>query len=155
MAGVMRLDISPPVHGWIAVRLIAPGVDLDYVASFTPRDSIGDLVRAADGLVVGLPEQVVTWNTEPIEYEFRFTTVDGRTKFEVYRFLDHRRQGPGMLLSVVGEDALTVARCVWRGLRRLQGIVSENEFAMAWGHPFPVTKVKQLGEQLRKSATGE
>ncbi len=73
----LRLDIEPPVHGWATVRLTAPGVSLEFAASYTPRDSIGDLARAATGLVAGEPEQVVTWNTEPLQYEFRFMIAGG------------------------------------------------------------------------------
>lgn len=49
-------------------------------------------------------------------------------------------------------DAIAAARALWRGLRRLQGTVPAEEFAAAWGHPFPAATVERLGEQLRERA---
>jgi hypothetical protein len=105
MAEGLRLDIEPPAHEWSTVRLTAPGVGLEFAASYTPRDSIGDLARAAAGLAAGLPEQVVTWNTEPAEYEFHFATAGGRTRLEVRQFPDNRRQRAGAPASVVEGEA--------------------------------------------------
>ena len=74
MTDGLRLDIEPPLAGWAMVRLTAPGVRLEFAASYTPWDSINQLAQATAGLLAGLPEQVVAWNTEPVEYEFRFAT---------------------------------------------------------------------------------
>jgi hypothetical protein len=150
----LRLEIGPPAHGWATVRLTAPGVALEFTASYTPRDSISDLARVADGLVAGVPEQIITWNTEPREYDFRFTTAGGWTRLEVRQFPDSRRQrGHGGTAAVVLEGGtVAVARALWRALRRLQGTVAAEEFAMAWRHPFPAATVEQLGEQVRVQA---
>lgn len=152
MAPGLRLDITPPVHGWATVRLTAAGADLEFAASYTPRDSIGDLASAAAGLVAGVPDQVVTWNTEPAEYEFRFETAAVRTRLEVRQFPDTRRQTgrPSDPVAVVEGNAVSIARALWRALRRLQGGVPAEEFAAAWGHSFPTAIVKRLGEQLRE-----
>lgn len=150
----MRLDIEPPLRGWAKIRLTAPGARLEFAASYTPWDSIDELARATAGLLVGLPEQVVSWNTEPVEYEFRFTTEDGRTRLEVYQYPDTRRQWrrAEMPVAVVEGDTSGIARAVWRGLRRLRGAVSAESFAAAWGHPFPANTVERVGEQLQGQA---
>jgi hypothetical protein len=136
------------------VRLTAPDTALEFAASYTPRDSICDLASAATGLAAGVPEQVVIWNTEPAEYEFLFATNGGWTRLEVRQFPDHRRQrGRASELTVLIEgDAVTVARALWRGLRRLQGTVGAEEFVAGWRHPCPTTAVERLGEQLRRQA---
>jgi hypothetical protein len=154
MAEALRLDIEPPSHGWATVRLSAPGVALEFTASYTPRDSISDLAWAAAGVLAGRPEQVVTWNTEPIEYEFRFATTGGRTRLAARQFPDSRRQRgcQGCVVAVVEGDPVTVARALWRGLRRLQGSVAAEEFATAWLHSFPAATVEQLGKQVRRQA---
>jgi hypothetical protein len=150
----LRLDLTPPAHGWATVRLTAPDAGLEFVASYTPRDSIGDLASAAIGLVAGIPEQVVTWNTEPAEYEFRLITTGGRGRLEVREFSDHQRQRSCTPVPtiVVEDDAVAIARVLWRGLRRLQGMIAAEEFAAGWGHPFPAAAVERLGERLRASA---
>src|SRR5262245_57836783 len=126
MASGLRLDIEPPVHGWTTVRLTAPSVALEFVASYTPCDSITDLARAAEALATGSLEQVVEWNTEPTEYQYRFATAEGMTRLQVSVFPDHRR-GRGCSGTPVAEivgDTVAVTRAVWRGLRRLEGAVT-------------------------------
>lgn len=150
MAGGMRLDIEPPRVGWAMVRLTAPGVRLEFAASYTPWDSIGALAHATAGLLAGLPEQVVNWNTEPREYEFRFTTAEQRTRLEVCQYPDTRRRRTAKVPVVAIEgDALGIATAVWRGLRRLQGAQSAEAFAEAWGHPYPSEIVERMGQRLR------
>ncbi|MDG3005490.1 hypothetical protein [Paludisphaera mucosa] len=151
MAEGQRLDVEAPAHGWATVRLTAPGVALEFTASYTPGDSIGDLARSAVQSLAGVPEEVVTWNTEPVECEFRFMAVAGRTRLEVYEFPDarHLRRDVDARTALVEGDTPAMARAVWRGLRRLQGSVPACEFAAAWGHPFPVAAVERLGEGLR------
>lgn len=147
----MRLDIEPPMNGWTKIRLTAPGVHLEFTASYTPRDSIDELTRAAAGLLVGLPEQVVTWNTEPAEYEFRFAAKGGRTSLEIHRYSDLQRRGrrAEIPVAVIEDDSLSIARAIWRGLRRLQGAASAEVFAAAWRHPFPASAVERISEQLQ------
>lgn len=155
MAEGLRLDIEPPVHGCVTVRLTAAHATVQFAASYTPRDSISDVASTATELAAGVPEQVVIWNTEPAEYEFRFATDGGWTRLEVWQFPDHRRQRTGGLATVVEGDAVTVARALWRGLRRLQGAMSAEDFAAGWRHPFPAAAVERLGEQLRRQAARE
>jgi hypothetical protein len=150
MAEGLLLNIEPPIHGWAIVRLTVPHASLEFAASYTPRDSISDLAGAAVGLAAGVPEQIVTWSSEPVEYEFRFSTTGGRTKLEVCRFLDSRRQqGRGEVVAAVEGDATELAHGLWHGLRRLQGRVPTDEFATAWRHPFPDAVVEHLGKRLR------
>jgi hypothetical protein len=124
---------------------------VEFDASHTPRDSIGDLARAAGGLLAGEPEQAVVWNTEPYEFEFKMISSQGRTRVEVHGWPDHRRGGlcHPTLLTTVELDTAACARALWRGLRRLEGAVSADPYATGWGHPFPTAAVARLEEQLR------
>jgi len=147
----MRLDIEPPYAGWAKVRLTAEGVRLEFVASYVPYDSIGDLARAAVDLLTGLPEQVVSWNTEPMEYDFRFATAGGRTCLQVHQYPDGRRRWrrAEVPVATVEGDTISIARAIWRGLRRLQGAVSAEAFATVWRGPFPAAAVERIGDLLR------
>lgn len=153
MSGI-RLDIEPPVHGWSTVRLTAPTVAVEFVASYTPHDSIADLARAAAEVAAGSPEEAVAWNTEPTEYDFRFSTAGGVTRVSVRKFPDHRR-GRGCcgtpVANFAGETAAVVL-ALWRGLRRLQGATTAEAFAAAWLRPFPAATVDRLGDLVRSSA---
>lgn len=150
----MRLDIEQPLNGWVKIRLTARGVRLEFDASYTPWDSIDVLARATAGLLAGVPQHVVVWNTEPVEYEFRFAAEGDRTRLEVHKYPDRRRrQRRGEVpVAVVEGDTIGSARAIWRGLRRLQGTVSKEEFAAAWGYPFPASTVERIGEQLQRHA---
>jgi len=151
MADGLRLDIELPVHGWALVRLTAPDVSLEFSASYTPRDSITDLARAASALLAGVPTTAVIWNTEPTEFEFDFQTSGERVELEIRKFPDFRRGGrrSGVPVARIKSDAPTVARAVWRALRRLEGRMPPEEFAVAWRHQFPRDSVDRLGIGLR------
>jgi hypothetical protein len=150
MSQEIRLDIEPPADGWTRVGLAAPGVALEFAASLTPRDSIGELARAAADLLGGGAEQVVTWCSEPVEYEFRFLTDGGVTRLEVHEFPNHRRRWRRreVPVAVVAAERGAIARAIWRALRRLQGAVTGEAFAAAWRRPFPVEIVERVGQQL-------
>ncbi len=151
----LRFDIEPPRHGWATVRLMATGFQLEFAASYTPRDSISDLARATVSLLDRVPEQLVTWSAEPVEYDFRFQANGDRTRLEVHEFPDRRRRWRRVEvpLAVVEADTAAVARALWRGLRRLQGAIPTVEFEESWGHPFPTSVVERLGNQLRNQST--
>jgi hypothetical protein len=149
----IRLDIEPPVHGWATVRLTAPAVAVEFVASYTPHDSVTNLARAATAVAAGSPEETVAWNTEPTEYDFRFSTAGGVTRLQVREFPDHRRgRGcSGVAVAEVARETAAVVLAVWRGLRRLQGAMTGEAFTAAWRHPFPAATVDRLGDLLRPS----
>src|SRR4051812_4397165 len=85
MVNGLRLDIEPAGSGWMTVRLTSADLALEFIASYTPRDSVRDLASAAAEFVAGAPDQVVTWNLEPVEYEFRFTVAGDRSRLEVWK----------------------------------------------------------------------
>ena len=143
-----RLDIELLSHGWATVRLTLPNWEIEFVASYTPRDSISDLANATAGLISGIDRHVVIWNTEPMKFEFRIVTEDARTQFEVYQYSDSRQRMPdddSPIAVFIGDRAI-IARSLWRGLRRLQGSVSLEEFATSWRHQFPVETVERIGD---------
>jgi hypothetical protein len=150
MADGLRIDIESPQNGWAMVRLTTPDVLLVFAASYTPWDSIGELARVTAGLLDGLPEQDVTWNTEPVEYEVRFATKGAQTRLEIHQYPDTRRRRQAEApVAVVEGDTIGIARAIWRGLRRLQGTVPAEVFAATWGHPFPSGIVERIEQQLR------
>src|SRR5262249_55895543 len=89
--GELRFDIEPPKHGWALVRLTAPGVSFECDASYTPRDSITDLVWAISALLAGEPDIVVTLNTEPEEFDFDFQCSAEVVRLEISRSPNHYR----------------------------------------------------------------
>ncbi len=151
MGDGLRLDMELPTPGIVTIRLSGRAAKLDLTCTSIPDDSIGDLARAATGLLAGEPEQVVVWNDNPQQYEFVFTSTCGRTRLEVRAFPGRVRSRlrPETPVTAVEADTVEFARAIWRGLRRLQGALSEEEFLGRWHHPFPTATVERLGEQLQ------
>jgi len=155
MNNKLRLEIDPPEHGWAVVRLNAPGVSLELNASYTPRDSITDLAGAASALQAGLPAEIVSWNTEPIEFDFEFERSGDQIRLEIRKYRDHsrsRRSKGGELVAVVESDVETVVNAIWRGLRRLQGHMTGSDFATAWGHDFPTSSVDGMSAKRQTNS---
>jgi hypothetical protein len=148
MADELRLDIDPPVHGWAIVRLTAPNNSLEFSASYTPRDSITDLARAASALLAGVPTAAVIWNTEPREFAFDFHTLGEWVELEIREFPDNRRGGhrSGVPVARIKSDAPTVARAVWRALRRLEGGCHPKILQWRGATHFPV--IVWIGSEL-------
>ena len=148
----MRLDIEPPIHGGAKIWLKAEGVDLQFVTSYVPYDSIGDLARAIVDMLTGLPEQVVTWSLEPAEYDFRFATADGRTRLQVYQYPDFRRRWRRQRSS--GSHGRRRNRqyrsCHLAGVAAFARGGSGRGRSLRRGRgPFPAAAVERIGDLLR------
>jgi hypothetical protein len=156
MRGV-RFDIEPPRHGWALVRLTAPGNSFECDASFTPRDSITDLARAISSLLAGETSCVVVWNTEPEAFDFNFQASRDSLRLEISEYPNYsrRRKDGGTPIATVESQMTTFVEAIWRGLRRLEGKVSNDEFAAAWHHDFPAAIVHRIGTELRARRTAK
>ena len=155
MKAPLRIDIEVCRHGWATVTLSAD-IEVRFIASYTPRDSISLLAHAACALVNGLDEVKVPWNTEPVEYEFRFAAANGRARLEVHECPDHRRRSSRSKepIAAAEGDTTEVCRAIWRGLRRLRGALPEMEYEAAWGHPFPTLPTQRLTDFFTAGASG-
>ena len=147
MPSPVRLNLQAPSRGWMDVVLTVGETRLEFSASYIPSDSVRDLAEAVSGLLRGVKDQTVSWNTEPIRYEFRFTTTGQHIRLEVYQFADHRQSG-GVAVAAVVEETRVLCLALWRTLRRLQGQLSEAAYATAWQHPFPSEVVRRITSQL-------
>ena len=147
----LRLNIDIPRHGWVNVRLIVGVETLEFIASYTPTDSIGDLARAAVQLASGAPAELVVWNTESDEYIFRFLAAGKLGRFEIHYRPSGRRNKDAVDVPVliVEDEAVAIARAIWRSLRRLQSSISDEAYAAEWRHRFPARTVERLGGRLR------
>jgi hypothetical protein len=134
-------------HGWLPVTLEGGDGDMSVSASFTPYNSLGELVDGLLSVLICTGERTVRWNTEPVEYHFRFTPTQSAMGFAVHRCAD-RRPAPGApVVFAVQRQPADLARTFWRALRRLEG---QPALESQWGRPFPALKVQRLRELLEE-----
>ncbi|BAY76926.1 hypothetical protein NIES25_33840 [Nostoc linckia NIES-25] len=133
-------------HGWLTVKLITQEQELSFAASYTPYDSLSELV---DGLSLFLQtgaSKLVRWNTEPIEYEFIFSKCDEQAQLQVLEYASSQ-QNQGTAKAVFkfsgSRESLTLA--FWRALRDLETRVG---FEQEWHRSFPKHGMQLLGQQI-------
>ncbi len=147
----LQVHFESARNGWLPVTIDTADEHLTFEASFTPDDSLAQLI---DNLLVVLSSDgtaSVTWCSEPVEYVFTFTTEGEVTNLTIRAFPDHRR-APGKERNVltVQIDRQVLVRSFWRALRRLQ---TQDDFALQWHRPFPHTALAQLSTILLASQT--
>ncbi|RYZ17738.1 MAG: hypothetical protein EOO70_01080 [Myxococcaceae bacterium] len=144
----LQVQLGEPHAGWLPVELRAADRSFAAIFSYTPYDSLHELVTWLLGLCAGAPTGAVHWNTEPTFYLFEATPLDGdRVRFDVVR---HERRTHDTRRTVVftHEDSpVTIARTFWRALRRLEtsadGATSFREL--------PSSDIALLGRRLEVS----
>lgn len=151
----IKIEIEPPRRGWALVRVSVEGSEVSFDASYVPSDSIGDLVSAASRLAVGLTEATVTWNSEPREYDFHFSALDGRTTLSIYAFPDARRsrRSEGPVIAMVETETIIIVHEIRRCLRQLQAAVPAEEYQRSWGYAFPESALIRLESLIRSGSS--
>ena len=121
-------------------------------ASYVPCDSVADLANALALILKGGPEATVSWNEEPIRYDFRFSQSRDGVHVVVMRLRGSGRPSNGgdELLSERG-TALDIVRSFWRALRRLESSMPPDEYHAAWGYSFPAAKVKEITALIKQA----
>src|SRR5688500_16006209 len=108
-------EFGRPQDGWMPVSLQTGNSRLAIDASYVPCDSVADLANALALILKGGPEATVSWNEEPIRYDFRFSQSRDGVHVVVMRLRGSGRPSNGgdELLSERG-TALDIVRSFWR-----------------------------------------
>ena len=150
---ILKFNIDFPANGWANVTLIASGVEIQFTASYTPRDSISDLVRAVSAGIHGDPEFVVSWHCEPAIVDFRFANGNGLTRLQIHKFLDRlqkQNRQSDKLVTVFEGKTQAFYRAIWRGLRRLQTAQTKEQYEAGWRYSYPAESMNRLTEHFAK-----
>ncbi len=156
MHSPIQVEIAAPQHGWATVTLSFADAEVTFPASYTPYDSIGLLASAIVQVVDGVSEVKVPFNTEPDQYDLRFSTDAGSTRIELLSFPFGRRRSPagdkmaGECVAAFTGDTHTACRPFWMALRSLQGAVPLDAYERDWRHSFPAAEVARLTEHFRR-----
>jgi hypothetical protein len=149
MSEKLRVDFSPPEHGWLAIN-ISHGDDviISFYRSNCPNDSFSSLVHAITAVSIGR-DALVTWELEPAKIEFHFISKGEDVLFRILEYRHHQRiQGTETTRHEQFYNRYELCLTFWRGIRRLQGAVSEENFLKTWDHPFPTKDVELLTKRI-------
>jgi hypothetical protein len=115
--------------------------------SYTPFDSLDELVGTLHGLTTYEDRKAVRISEEPEISELRFERVNSTMDLVVCRRASIQHRRCRMLLNTRGS---TLEMCLpfWRALRNLQTRFSEREFELLWHRPFPTSEMEQLTAHL-------
>ena len=118
--------------------------------SFTPYDSLTDLIRALSQLLVDDAELTVKWAYEPDEVDFNFRTRGGEAELEVKWYQNHLRvEGTGERVFFFQGSRLDLCHPFWKALRDIQIDTEVDEFTRNWRREFPEGEMKQLTEDIQ------
>ena len=143
---MLRLSYILHEHGW-AMASISDGVaTVEMDVSFL-SDALGDLARAARGILRGMPEATFSFQQEPGEHRFVVSRGgDGRVSVNVYRFPDtfsRSRRGELVMTIECGlrEFATECINC----LRRVLDEHGEAGYRERWRNAdFPLREYRDL-----------
>lgn len=137
-------------NGWMTVVITSFEQSLSFSASYTPYDSIQELVNALfDFLSWSESESVVRWNEQPNEYQFIFVNAGGKAEFKVYE-ISQRVSGKSLepVFSVSGSH-LQIALPFWRALRDLETTPAHN-YEAEWRKSFPSRELAVLTAKVKE-----
>lgn len=157
MKQTLGVSLESPQHGFMSLRLKTAGQSFVTVVSHSPYDSLRDLIAALSAVMDGDCERAVKWNSEPDEYDFRFTARGDRLLLEVIHYPDHRRLPDAAATVFTFQGRRTDAcRTFLDELRDLQSRAGRDEFDRQWRREFPEKELEVLTERINalKRETG-
>ena len=149
MFSTLRVAFDDPSDGWVGLKLMNAGEEIEIIASYTPHKSFLDLVNALYSVFLYEGEWRVVWNEEPMESEFLFRRNGSVVYLELLRFPDHRRVLQAISSFKLQGSYEEVALPFWRALRNLQGRFSCAELNIRWHRDFPWKEIEELTSMLK------
>jgi hypothetical protein len=133
----------------MSFELKAGGQSLVNAVSYTPYDSLRDLIRALCALLSEDTEMTVRWAYNPDEMDFNFKAAGGEARLEVMWYKNQlRAEGTGERVFFFEGSRLDVCRPFWEALRDMQADVEVDEFARNWRREFPAAEMRGLTEEI-------
>ena len=147
----LKVEFAAPEHGWTVVNLYAGHNSYQFVPSYVPYDSFGELLKALLNIIDGAPQAVVRWNDEPVEHKFVFSSDGKHVNFKVYEIIKSVIAGnvDQERFSFVG-SLYNVLRPFWKGLRDMQSRQSAEELKRHWQRSFPESEISELTVKLKR-----
>jgi hypothetical protein len=150
MSEKLRVSFNSPQCGWMSFELRAGEQSLTDAVSYTPYDSLADLINTLIKLLSDDTELRVRWAHNPDELDFKFSARGDEARLEVEWYRDHlRAEGTGERMFSYAGSRLDVCHPFWKALCDLQADVEVDEFARNWRREFPERELQWLSEGIR------
>lgn len=151
----LRVTFNSPQSGWMSMELRAGEKQFVEVVSYTPYDSVEELVNAVATIAVADTEEIVVhWAVHPDAFDFIFSAKGDEAGLRVVWRMEHRRvKGEGEEMFAHRGGRLEVCRAFWRALRRLQADADVDGYAQNWWREFPAHDMQELTRAVK--ALGE
>ena len=151
MISKLKVTFDDPEHGWIGLSLNCANESVTIIASYTPTDSLLDLINALYNLYLYSGEAKVIWHSGSTEYQFCFCREGDLVGLVAYEYPDHlRHYGRGEEFFKVRGSYEEVCLPLRRALRSLQGRYSCEELNRRWQRLFPSEEINGLTRLLQE-----
>jgi hypothetical protein len=155
MNQLFQVSLESPQHGFMSLRLSAGHERFVAVVSYTPYDSLRDLIAALCDALTSDCERIVKWNSEPEEFDFKLTARGDFIQLDIIRYPDHRRlaEASSVAFSFRGSK-LETCWPFWKELRDLHRRTARDEFDRQWRSEFPERELQELTKRIRAFKRG-
>lgn len=148
MSENFRVSFGDVKHGWMPVNLITNNQQFSFIASYTPYDSIAELVEALSSFIQRGYPKIVRWNTEPTEYEFIFSESNNQGMLKVLEYTNRQKfQNLEQIVFTFCSSRVLLVIPFWRALRDVE---TRYNFEKNWQRAFPKREMQLLKEQIHK-----
>jgi hypothetical protein len=147
MTDLFQVEFGRVSHGWMPVTISYGDKQLSFLASYTPVDSLTELVEALISALTFSETRIVRWNTEPIMFDFTFSIFQELAKLEVRKYPDHLRPPDVPAIFSIQAERVDLVTPYCRALKRLE---TQDDINSQWRHPFPTRQMRHLEELLSK-----
>lgn len=146
----LRVSFNSPQCGWMSFELKAGEQTLADTLSYTPYDSLFDLINALRAILAEDTTLRVKWALEPDELDLTFSARGDEAALEVDWYQNQQRAvGTGERVFSFRGSRLDLCHPFWKALRDLQGDIEVDEFARNWRREFPERELLRLTEEIR------
>lgn len=150
MSEKLRVSFNSPQCGWMSFELRAGEQSVAEAVSYTPYDSLVDLIDALCNILAGEDAQArVRWAHNPDEMDFVFGAGGDEARLEVDWYRDSLREGAtGERVFAYAGSRLDVCYPFWKALSDLQADIEVDEFTRNWRREFPAREMLRLTESI-------
>lgn len=148
---MLRLSYILQQHGWAAASISDGDATVETDVTYL-SDALGDLARAARGILRGMPEVTFSFQQEPGEHRFVVSRHEDRVQLSVYRFPEtfSRSQQGELVMTAQCSLREFATECI-NCLRRVLDEHGEEGYRERWKNAdFPLREYRELLELRRE-----
>ena len=157
MTEALRVTFNSPQSGWMSLELRAGEKHFVEAVSYTPYDSVHELINALATIAVANTEEITArWAVHPDAFDFIFRAKGNEAELRVVWHMEHRRvKDGGEEVFAYRGGRLEMCRAFWRALRRLQADADVDGYAQNWRREFPEHDMQELTKAVKALEDGK